>query len=309
MLSFDVAFSNVAVALMYLLPGFIIQKCGKLKSEHLSSMSALLIYGFTPCMMLDALLKMGRENANPGLMALFFVLSFAAQGLFMLLLSLLFRKKKDDRYRMLTIASVMGNTGFFGLPIVRALLPEHPEAAAYSMVFVAGMNIFAFTVGVFSLTREKKYMSVKKGILNPAVISFVIGLILYWARADEWLPGTVQSAIGTVSSMTTPFCMMILGARLATMPLKEIFLQPFNYLIAAGKLLLFPLFSYALVVFLPVDPVFKASMLLLSATPCASIILNLAEMHGSSQKQMAADCILLSTLMCVITIPLLTLMV
>ena len=55
----------------------------------------------------------------------------------------------------------------------------------------------------------------------------------------------------------------------------------------------------------PADPVFKASVLILSAAPCASIILNLAEMHGSGQ-QMAAQCALLSTLLSVITLPLLS---
>lgn len=310
MLSFDVALSNVAMALLYLLPGYIICKWGKLKAEHLSGLSALLIYGCTPCMVLDSLLKLDPDgNYLPG-MGLFFVVTFAVQGLFMLLMTLFCGKKnrEDNRARMLTIASVLGNVGFFGMPIIRILIPGHPEAAAYSGVYCASMNIFAFTVGIFNLTRDKKYISLKSGIVNPAVLSFLVGLPLYLARAGVWMPDVLKNGFANIGAMTMPFCMMILGARLATMPWKEIFLNGYVYLISACKLLLFPLFSYALVCLFPLDPVFKTSVLILSATPCASVMLSLAEMHDSNQ-QLAADCVLLSTLMCIVTIPLLTLLV
>lgn len=306
----EIAFSNVAMALLYLIPGFAICRMGRLKAEHLSGLSALLIYGCTPCMMLDSLLKLDPDGGYLPGMGLFFLVTFATQGLFMLLVTVLSGKKKqaENRYRMLTIASVMGNVGFFGMPIIRVLLPGHPEAAAYSGVFCVSMNIFAFTVGVFNLTRDRKYISLKQAIMNPAVLSFLAGLILYLARAGVWMPDIVKNGVANIGAITMPFCMMILGARLATMPWKEIFLNPFVYLIGIGKLILFPLFSYALVLILPLDPVFRTSMLILSATPCASVILSLAEMHDSNQ-QLAADCVLLSTLMCVVTIPLLTLLV
>jgi predicted permease len=48
-------------------------------------------------------------------------------------------------------------------------------------------------------------------------------------------------------------------------------------------------------------------MLILGATPCASILLNLAEMHNSGQN-LAANCALLSTLLSMLTIPLLSLL-
>ena len=64
----------------------------------------------------------------------------------------------------------------------------------------------------------------------------------------------------------------------------------------------------ALVYFLPVDPVLKYSILILSGTPCASVILTLAEIH-KSERESSANCILLSTLLCLITLPLLALLI
>jgi predicted permease len=64
-----------------------------------------------------------------------------------------------------------------------------------------------------------------------------------------------------------------------------------------------------MVYFLPFfDNTFKTSILILSAVPCASVILNLAEMHHA-EEEIAANCVLVSTLLCFITIPLMTLFI
>lgn len=197
----------------------------------------------------------------------------------------------------------MGNVGFFGLPIVRVVLPDHPEATAYSAVFVLTMNLLAFTVGVYRLTGEKKYVSVKHACVNPTTISFIAGLILLIAGVEKWMPQMVRGTINTVGNITTPMCMFILGIRLGSMDLKKIFAQPLVYIIAVCKLLAFPVFAYLLSLLLPIDEGLRVSLLVLGATPCASVILNLAEIHGNHQ-ELAADCALLSTIACFLTIPL-----
>ena len=208
---------------------------------------------------------------------------------------------------MLSIASVMGNVGFFGMPVVRALFPAAPEAAVYSCVFNTSLNILAWTVGVYTLTGEKRYISLKAAFINPSVLAVITGLILYLLKAKNWLPGLLQDGFRTVGAMSTPLCMVILGIRLATMDLKKLFTTPLVWLISAGKLLVFPLFCWALVLPFPLDPVFKGSILILAATPCASILLGLAEIHDRGQ-DLAANCALLSTLLSILTIPLLSLL-
>ena len=74
------------------------------------------------------------------------------------------------------------------------------------------------------------------------------------------------------------------------------------YAICFGKLVLFPLFAFFAVKFLPLPYAFKASVLILSATPCASVVFNIAEMHNCDA-ELSANCVLLSTLMCFLTIP------
>lgn len=308
MVSFTVTLSNVLLTLMYLLPGFALCKFGKVKHEHLSSLSVILLYICGFCLYVNALYDL---EPTPELfirMGLFLLISLAAEfALMAILLLLLGKRRKEFRLRMLSIACVMGNVGFFGMPVVRALFPGVPEAAVYSSVFNASLNILAWTVGVYTLTGEKKYISFRAAFLNPSVLAVTLGIILCLLRAKNWLPGLFRTGFSAFAGMSTPLCMVILGIRLATMDFRSLFTTPLAWAIAAGKLLLFPLFCYLLVLPLPLDPVFKGSMLILGATPCASILLNLAEIHHNGQ-ELAANCALLTTLLSVVTIPLLSLL-
>ena len=44
MISFSVTFSNVLLMLLYLLPGFFLCKARKVRPDHLSSISVILLY-------------------------------------------------------------------------------------------------------------------------------------------------------------------------------------------------------------------------------------------------------------------------
>ena len=308
---FLLALGNISIMLLYALPGFILCKIKKATATHLPTLSAVLVYICSPCMIVNAFLNMPYSKANLGYMGLFFVCSFVLQILFMLGLWLIFGKKYENgQYRVLTVGAVMGNVGFLGLPIVKALFPQSPEAVCYSATYVISMNILVFTMGVFCVTGDKKYISLKSALLNPSVVSAVIALPLYifgvGAKLESAGFSPLLNAIALLGNATTPLCMIILGVRLATVRFKSLFTNPVAYLTCACKLLLFPLFCYLAVFFLPLPVSFKASMLILSAAPCASIILNLAEIH-ENETAFAANIILLSTLVCFLTISVLTL--
>ena len=308
MSSLSVTVSNVALYLLYLFPGWLLCRARLARAEHMSSASAILLYICGPCMFLNALTSMDPTPELTARMGLFLVLSLGAELLLMgLILLVLGRRRHEFRFRMVSIASVMGNVGFFGLPIVRGLFPDMPEAAAYSCVFCVSLNVVGWTVGVFALTGDRKYISLKAAFLNPTVLSVIAGFVLYLLRARTWLPELLLTGFRTVGGMSTPLFLFILGIRLATMKARDLVNQPLVWVIMVLKLLVFPLLCYGLSFLVPVGPVFRAGMLILGAAPCASIILNLAEMHRSGQ-HMAADCALLSTLLSVVTIPLLSLL-
>ena len=56
--SFQIALINVLITLFYILPGFIIRKMNKASSDHLPTLSAVLVYIGTPFLLLKAFMRL-----------------------------------------------------------------------------------------------------------------------------------------------------------------------------------------------------------------------------------------------------------
>lgn len=300
---FAIAFSNVLLTLLYILPGFICRKTGIAKSEHLPTLSAILMYVCSPCMIVNSFFDIKRSGTEIGRVMLFFLVALVIQAVLTFVLYFIFKKKFDDvKYRMLTVSFGLGNAGFFGIPIIKAILPGYPIVASFACVYIVGMNMLTFTIGAYCLTGDRKRMTLKKAFLNPSFIGLVVALVLYVLNVKSIMPQMLLDAINLLNRITTPLCMIILGIRLASVSFKKLFTRAYVYIICGCKLLIFPFVCLGIIYFLPVDPVFKAAIFILGGTPCASVMLNLAEMyHG--ERELAANCVLLSTLLCIFTIP------
>ena len=123
------------------------------------------------------------------------------------------------------------------------------------------------------------------------------------SEAYTRLPASIADPIGLLADMTTPVCMLILGMRFATFPIREIFSERVIYPTALVKLILFPLASYAVVRFLPFSAEMKAALVIMAACPTANVVLSLSELYGVGQKT-SSLIVLSSTVFCIFTIPL-----
>ena len=122
---FSVTFSNVLLTLLYLIPGFLLCRIGKVRAEHTSSISTILLYVCGPCMFLNSLTDLDLSAELSVRMLLFFAVTLATEVIFLALMFLVLgKKRKEFSFRIMSLASVMGNVGFFGLPIVRAAFPD-----------------------------------------------------------------------------------------------------------------------------------------------------------------------------------------
>lgn len=318
-MDFFTTFYNVLIVLLMALPGFILIKSKMIKDNNISTLATVLLYVNSPCLVLYSFQSIDKSKKMSINMVLFIVITLFTQALmiilFYLVKKLIKKIKKSDNNNAFKVGLVgvsLGNVGFFGVPIIKALLPNNPEAIIYSSMFCISMNIIAFTLGAYIITGDKKYMSFKKIIFNPTTIAALFSLILFIFNFKiknnfgKFGP-ILDDTINLFGKMTTPMCMLVLGMRLGVVEFKKMILNYKVYIIVLIKLVIFPLLSYLLIYFIPsIDYSFKASLLILSATPIASVILNLSEMLNSEQED-AANMILISTLLCIITIPLILL--
>ncbi len=294
---------TVLVMLLYGIPGFILVKVKAVKPESISAFAKALLFVYQPCLTLYSFQKVTYTPELFRNMGIFIGISALMQIGFLMFFFLLLRKKYDDtRYRIFTVASTFGNVGFLGVPLLEALLPQFPEAVAYSSVFIISMNLICWTFGSFIITGNKKFFSIKKLILNPPILTLFVALPLFFAKIS--LPTPLMNGVTAAAKTTAPLCMLILGMRFATVKKNEFFQDKMVYLNTAIKLLVFPMVGYLITHWMPIDYAMKATLFILCCCPTASVVLNLSEIYDNGQR-FAANVVLMTTLFTIITIPLL----
>ena len=304
-MEFTVTLFNVLIMFFYMIPAYILIKTGKAEPAHAKTVSALLLYISFPAMIINSFQTMEFSWNILGKIFLFFIVTMLLLAIGIVVCFLILKKKYNEaKYRMLTIASAFGNVGFLGGPLISGLYPESPIVVCYSSIYTTSMTIMAFTIGVYALTTNKQFMSLFSALYNQGTITLAIAVIIYLA---EWhFPKILGDAVSLLAKMSTPLCMHILGMRLATVNLLDLFKRPFVYVTSFLKLFVFPCVAYLIVYFLPFfDEEFKASIFILSGAPCAAVILSLAELHQTEQ-ELSANVVLVATITCVITLPILT---
>ena len=304
-MEFMTTFKTVLIMFFYMIPTYILNKTGKAEAPHAKTVSALLLYVSFPAMIINSFQTMEFSWDILKKVAIFFLVTMGLLAIAIVICYLILFKQFDDpKYRMLTIASSFGNVGFLGTPLITSLYPDSPIVACYSSIYTTSMTIMAFTIGVYALTTNKQYMSLFSALYNQATISLAIGIIIYLSEWHFHYP--LNEAMKLLAKVSTPLCMQILGIRLATVNFFDLFRRPFVYVTTFIKLIVFPLIAYLIVRFIPIfDEEFKASILILSGAPSAAVILSLAELYNCEQ-ELSANVVLVSTLLCVISLPFLT---
>lgn len=304
--TFYLTLSTVASMLIYALVGYGMVRWRKLEEKDIHGFVVMLMYANQFCLMLSTFRKV--ERSAEIFIRLGITTLFAAAVLLLVFGAgwLALHKRYDHiPHRIYSFALCCGNVGFFGIPLITSLLPHCPEAAVYSAPFSLVLNVFAWSLGASVIVQDKKYISLKRAICNPAIIGVITGLIM---TLLNWkLPAMLDESVSTLAKMATPVCLLILGMRLAVAGLKQVVTRWQLYIVCFFKQIAVPLLVLLLLRVLPLDADWEFAMYLLCCCPCASMVLNFAELLHAGEDT-AAQQILLSTLLSIITIPLMVLL-
>ncbi len=293
---------KVLQMIAYGVPGFLLLKTKTLSEDSIKVFAKFLLYVCQPAL---SLYSFGGADKSPELLreiAYFFVLTLVAQVVIILLFTLIFKKRlgHDSGARVCAVASACGNVGFLGLPLLQYLIPDNPEVLAYSATFSISMNIVVWTLGLVTMTGDKKYISAKSIFLNPSMLSFAVAFPLFVFGIK--LPDLVFEYIASLAKMSTVVCMTVLGMRLGTKSLKRVFAGKYVWISSASKLILFPCIGALLFAFAPVSTEMKLSAFILCCCPVAAMVQSISETHDGDSET-AANSVLATNLICIITIP------
>ncbi|MEA4897041.1 MAG: AEC family transporter [Christensenellaceae bacterium] len=289
------AIDPLMMVLLIALVGLIARRAGLLSDPLIQGIAQLILYVAQPALMLTLI----RQESAAGGEAATFLTVFVVTAVFLsavqLLLHRLFRRAERRVRPVMTSLSVMANVGFIGVPVVQAVYGQ--EAFLYLAAVILGFNLSFWTV-TLRLYAGKGRNS-WKNLLNPTLLSVLLGAALFFLKVR--LPGTLAGGIAQISALNTPLSMLLLGARLETLRPRQL-LDKRMWLVVALKLLVLPLMLVALLKAVNLQGMALGTLALGMAMPAGTNSQMFAERYDADVP-FAVQCISVSTLLCVVTMP------
>ena len=215
---------NVVIFVLLAFPGYILLKTKILKSEHSVALSKVLMYVGMPFLILTSTIN--KISFDKQLLT--FLLVVAVIGIayifamFFLSKPLSLMEKESKKQGMMRFSEVFANNGFLGIPIAIAVFPNQPIVLTVVVVINIINNVLLYTLGIYLVSGDKSRMNVKKAILNPVLIAFIIGLVLNLIDINLYIP-EVTTYSNYFSNLVTPLSMFVLGMKMGDIKFTSLF--------------------------------------------------------------------------------------
>ena len=295
---------QIASLFLIIASGFLLVRLKLMKGEDSRPLSVLCIYLIVPCVIIRSFqIELTEEVRNGFLMAV-----ASAVLVHFCLLVISFILGKTTKLTAVERASmVYSNSGNLIIPLVTAIIGQ--EWVIYASAFLCVQLLFFWTHGQ-GLISGQAGVQWKKLLTNLNLIAIAIGFILMAMHIQ--LPGIVFNAVDNLAGLIGPVSMIMIGMLLAEADLKAIAASPRVYLISLVRLIAAPLIILLVMKLIGMagwmaegKTILYISFLALVA-PSATMVVQLAQLH-QNQPEYASAINVMTTLMCIATMPLMTL--
>ena len=308
MVDFSAFFNMIITMFIVLIVGFVLGKTKIIDEISSKGLSKLIVMVAQPALIIGSITSKRYSPDNLKLALLGVGLSLLMHCVIALIARLLCMKIKNfDERKITEFSLVFGNTGFLGIPLFDALLPENGGFVA--SFFIVGFNILLWIIGlgIIARGREDIKLTPKKIFINKGTIASLIGFIIFFIPAipacqDFALPSFISTAISYISGLCTPISMLLAGALIARKSLKSIVSSAKIYYLLALRLITVPIifcFFFKVIGFSDFWVIFLTVAL---GLPSATSTITFAEVFDTSPEY-AAQCVGATTLFSIATMP------
>lgn len=301
-----VALRQVVVLFSLIIIGYIVKKLKVVNASIKKDISNLVINVTLPAFILSSMTSnFSREILSNSMTLL--VISFSMY-IFAILIGIVFSKMlrlKQDEKNIYRYIIAFSNCGFMGYPIVDAVLGS--QGVFYAAVFNLGFTSFVWTYGVYILRGgksnddNKSWKEKVMTILNPALVAVVFGFAMFIFGIK--LPFIISEPLDLIGRTTTPLSMMLIGFILSEVHIKDIVSGYKIYLLSFMRLLFMPLAMYYLLTLLDYSGYLLQIPVLIAAMPAAANTAIISSKYSGNYK-LASKGIFITTLLSIVTIPL-----
>ena len=241
---------NVIIFVLLAVPGYLLVKGKLLGQKESGTLSKLLTNVGMPFLILSSTLKLEFSGEFTKTIIIAGVVGIIFTVLMFLASAFVVRWESDEKRRgMMRFCMTFANNGFIGIPLARAVFGEASPVMAYLIILNIITNVLMFTLGVYLISGDKNAINVKKAVLNPVLIAFLVGVVLNLAGVPTLVP-ELQTYATYFSNIVTPISMVVLGMKLAGVQMSRLFNSWRMYYVSAFRLAVFPAVIVAILMLL-----------------------------------------------------------
>ncbi len=305
---FFIVLNQIGIFLILIIFGILAVKFGILDEHSLGSVSKLVMRMALPAYIF---INTAEGATRQGLAESLLVIPLAiALYLMLFLLSLLLEKVfhlKGNRSHVFRAIVMFGNVGFMGIPLVVELYPD--TALLYISLFTILDQGLFWTYGV-SLTKpqsdQKEKVSLKnlKNLLSPALVAIVGATILVLLNVH--LPKLLITTLSKLGASSMPLSLLYIGGMLSMTDVRKVLRCGELYAEIGLKMLVLPLVFFMVMKLLNVPADMAGTMTFLTGLPAINMVAMLSKNNGSDGDY-AVCAVMMTTIACLITLPLVSL--
>ena len=307
---FFTVLTQIGIFLMLLALGVVAMKCKILDEHSLGSLSRLIMRMALPAFIF---INTAEGATREGLAASLMVIPLAiALYVLLFLLSLLLEKVfhlRGSRSHVFRAIVMFGNVGFMGIPLVVELYPD--TALLYISLFTILDQALFWTYGI-ALTypvaeggaKRKFSPSALKNLLSPALVAILAATVL--VLLDLHLPHVVVQALTKLGNASMPLSLIYIGGMLSLVDVRRVLKCGELYAEIVCKMMILPILFFLVMKGIGVPGDMAGTITFLTGLPAINMVAMLAKNNGSDGDY-AVCAVMLTTLACLVTLPLVSL--
>lgn len=278
--------------------GYIFRKAGMISDEGKSLLTDLVLYVTLPA----SIIKSFQIEFNHQILVSCIVVIVVAAGIQVgawLLGMILYPGFPDERKKVLQYATICSNAGILGNPIAEGIFGS--MGLLYASIYTIPQRTFMWSIGLTYFTQAPDMKTlIKKVSTHPCIVSVVIGMLIMIFQIP--VQGFLSLTIKNIAGGNTFLAMSLVGTILAEVPFRSLPEKDTVYY-SFIRLFFIPFLVYLACHFAQVDSLVTGVSVVLSGMPSASVTAVLAAKYGKDEV-FATKCVVLSTLLSMVTVPL-----
>ena len=294
------AAQQVIVLYLIVAVGFIADRLHIFGQDTAKRSNDLLFYIITPVVIVQSFMNMEFDIKTAKTLLIAFACMTGTLVVGILIAMPFFNNKNNKNSSIFKYAVSYGNMGYMALPLCNAILGS--EGVFYCSAGVVAFNILSFTHGIWCINKggEETKFQLKTLILNPGVISVLVGLPLFIFDID--LPDVVDSAVTHIANLNTPLAMLFFGTYIANTDLKNMFKEKNNYLVILLKTIALPLIMLVIFRLVGISGALLTACMISASVPSANNTVMFSAKYGKDTG-VASKVVSICSLVSIFTMP------